>query len=310
LSPQNGQNLSLFAAKYLNFHSSTGSHTNHTSKSYAIDLNQLLVHLELKKVSMSEKKNQFKEDKKAPLYIYSDQELLDSTLKMMNKWANLKPATRNRKVASLKSFFNWMFDEGHLTQNISARLICPKVPRKIPHFLSVDEVLAVINVFKSEEIDEKNQRNFTLFLLLYGGGLRVSEACELKTKNVDYKKSVIKVLGKGQKERLISLPPYVTAQIKKLKSKTEYIFGEKALNPRTAYNIIRSSGAKAGLMKPLNPHALRHSYATHLLSSGSNLRIIQELLGHDSLTTTEKYTHLSIDQLSESLNNFHPLAKK
>lgn len=302
--------MSLFAAKYLNIHSFTGSHTRHTSKSYAIDINQLLTHLELKNVDFIDNKNQYKENKRAPLYIYSDQELLDSTLKMMNNWAHLKPATKNRKVAALKAFFGWLFDEGHLEKNISGRLVCPKVPRKIPHFLSVDEVLSVIQHFKQEAKDpEKNQRNFCLFLLLYGGGLRVSEACELLSKNFNFKKSTIKVLGKGQKERMISLPPLVSAHIKKLGSKSKYIFGEKALNPRTAYNIIRTAGLKAGLMKPLNPHALRHSYATHLLSSGSNLRIIQELLGHDSLTTTEKYTHLSIQQLSESLNTFHPLSK-
>ena len=94
---------------------------------------------------------------------------------------------------------------------------------------------------------------------------------------------------------------------KKKSFNNEYVFGETALNPRTAYEMIRQSGARAGLLQPLHPHALRHSFATHLLSSGANLRTLQELLGHESLTATEKYTHLGIDQLARTMERVHPL---
>ncbi len=230
------------------------------------------------------------------------------------RWGKLSLASRNRKTATLKSFFNWLFHTRLVEKNYAELLVCPKVPKKIPHFLSVDEIISVLQFLDNESAFKKIEtlKSRVLFLLLYGGGLRVSEACNLKWKQIQFSAKRILVFGKGSKERFASLPDCSFTCLKKLKlqsEKTEFIFGEKPLNTRTGYEMIRTLGKKTGLMNPLHPHALRHSFATHMLASGTNLRTLQSLLGHDSLQATEKYTHLSVDQLARTMDATHPLAK-
>jgi site-specific recombinase XerD len=230
----------------------------------------------------------------------------------LNKWAPLSLSSKNRKSATLKSFFGWVFQERLTERDLSSQIVCPKVPKKMPHFLSVDEAMAVLSSFDGKDKRVHNLREKALFLLLYGGGLRVSEACTLKWKNVHTATRSLRLLGKGQKERLVILPNLAMSVLQNLRSfdDGEFVFGgDKALDPRTAYEWVRTRGAKAHLMKPLHPHALRHSFATHLLSSGANLRTLQELLGHESLQATEKYTHLGVDQLARTLENHHPLSQ-
>jgi integrase/recombinase XerC/integrase/recombinase XerD len=151
-----------------------------------------------------------------------------------------------------------------------------------------------------------------LFLLLYGAGLRVSEACNLKWESVNITRRELRIHGKGDKTRVISFPTMLQralAQLRETQSSI-YIWGAEPLNVRTAYNYIRLAGQWGGLSKPIHPHALRHSFATHLLNDGADLRIIQEMLGHASLNATEKYTHVSVAKLGETMENFHPLGKK
>lgn len=220
-------------------------------------------------------------------------------------WAQLSPASRNRKTAVLKSYFNYLHQQGITEINLAHQLSCPKVPKKIPHFISVDEMIALL---KSFEDSEKNQK--LLFLLLYGCGLRISEACHLKSNNLQLQKQIMRIYGKGQRERIVAIPEGLIKLLRQLPLSTIYIWGDKPLEPRTAYNWIRVQGIKAGLIQHLHPHALRHSYATHLLTSGANLRVLQELLGHQSLTATEKYTHLGVDQLARIMERHHPLGDK
>jgi site-specific recombinase XerD len=214
------------------------------------------------------------------------------------RWGNLSPASRNRKGAVIKSFLGFLFEAQFLSADLSHQIHLPRVPRKIPVFLSVDEAIQVFKAPKSatEEI---------LFLLLYGCGLRVSEACSLKTNQFRQGQRTLRVLGKGNKERLVVCPKLLINHLKEIK--TEFIFGEAPLHPRTAYEMIRQLGIRAGITKKLHPHALRHSFASHLLTSGANLRVLQELLGHESLQATEKYVHLNLDQLARALNRHHPL---
>ena len=233
-------------------------------------------------------------------------------------WGGLSPASRNRKVATLKSLFNWLLQQGHIEQDLAEQLHCPKIPKRIPHFISVDEVLSVLKYF-SEQLSENSDSDSadkirtqkTLFVLLYGCGLRISEACTLKWKDVDLAQSRILINGKGGKQRYAVMPSLCCEYLSKFQGnrKTEFVFGDAPLNPRTGYELIRMAGAAAGLMTPLHPHALRHSYATHLLASGTNLRTLQNLLGHESLQATEKYTHLSVDQLARLVERTHPLNK-
>jgi len=240
----------------------------------------------------------------------SETELLSLARTALNGWAHLSLSSRNRKTATLKSFFGWAYQEQLTERDLSTQIICPKVPKKLPHFLSVDEALAVLHSYEREADTPAKLRDKVLFLILYGGGLRVSEACQLKWSDVHFSTRSLRLNGKGGKERLVILPSLTMAVLQKLRtdSTEDFIFGAEALNPRVAYEWVRRRGAKAQLMKPLHPHALRHSFATHLLSSGANLRTLQELLGHESLQATEKYTHLGVDQLARTLETHHPLS--
>lgn len=281
--------------KYLNFMVFVKSASPLTIKHYTLDLNQA-----------------FKYDNKSHNIrtFWTEEELLQTAREAFNGWAHLSLASRNRKAATLKSFFSWAFAEGLIERDLSLQITCPRVPRKIPHFISVDEALAVLNSFNTNEIPLREK---VLFLLLYGGGLRVSEACNLKWSQVQISQRALRVLGKGGKERIIILPSLtveILAQWQKESSFAEYVLGDGPLNPRTAYEMVRQSGRRAGLLQPLHPHALRHSFATHLLTSGANLRTLQELLGHESLSATEKYTHLGIDHLARTMEALHPLGKK
>lgn len=242
----------------------------------------------------------------------NESELLATARAAFNKWAHLSLSSRNRKAATLKSFFSWAFAENLTEKDLSFQITCPKVPKKIPHFLGVDEILSVLKHFENEA--DRHLKDRVLFLLIYGGGLRVSEACAVKWNDIQWSQKVLRVKGKGNKERLISLPKMAFQALQKWKQVSieneDFVFGTAPLNPRTAYEMIRQSGRRAGLLKPLHPHALRHSFATHLLSSGANLRVLQELLGHESLQATEKYTHLGIDHLARTMESLHPLGNK
>jgi site-specific recombinase XerD len=256
-----------------------------------------------------------------PFQFISVDQLKAFIFSRLSIWKDKKLSTRNRKIGALKSFFNYLFKEKKIEENLGTLIPSPKVPKKIPHFISFDEVLSCLS-FLSNEIqaiheDQKRKLNSSqtlFFLVLYGGGLRVSEACQLKWNNISFEKRSLRILGKGQKERIIVIPKIVCLSLKSFSEKyfssSEFVFGDRELSPRTGYEWIRSIGKKAGLTKSLNPHALRHSYATHLLSSGANLRVIQTLLGHESLAATEKYTHLSLNHLYHVMENHHPLGKK
>lgn len=300
--------VQLLISKYLKYQENVESSSTQTLRAYASDLRQAF---------LRKNDNVFELDVKISTYAG----LWEIARPALSRWGNLSLASRNRKIATLKSFFNWLFNEELTEKNYAEQLVCPKVPKKIPHFLSLDEVLSVLHFFSEQQKNIKISsykndlellRVKTLFLLLYGGGLRVSEACQIKWKNIGWDERRILIFGKGNKERYCVFPAYTMTNLKKLQafnSRTDFVFGESELNSRTAYEMIRSLGKKVGLMNPLHPHALRHSFATHLLASGANLRTLQSLLGHDSLQATEKYTHLNVDQLARLIEQTHPLAK-
>ena len=292
---------------YLKYQQNVESSAPLTLKAYALDLKQAFLY-----------ENHLSFDENKCIEDYS--ELWNLARPALLRWGALSLASRNRKIATLKSFFNWLFRENMIDKNFAEQLVCPKVPKKIPNFLSVDEVISILDFFKKQIVQsaslgivKKNLlRDKTLFLLLYGGGLRVSEACTLRWKQIQFSEKRILIKGKGSKERYCILPEYSLETLKNFHSMnpdSEYVFGDGGLNTRTGYEMIRSLGKKVGLMNPLHPHALRHSFATHLLASGANLRTLQALLGHDSLQATEKYTHLSVDHLARLMDQTHPLTR-
>lgn len=302
--------------KYLKYMENIKSASPHTLKAYALDLSQAY---NLHKFEVSDQKR----ENFSPEFrlshpttpAFDSKQIFNETQKALHQWAKLSLSSRNRKIATLKSFFSWLYEESLIDRDYSHQLHTPKVPQKLPHFISVDEILSCLNSFKMEPgVDEQQQQ--VLFLLLYGAGLRISEACSIAWKDISFSERQLLIHGKGQKERLISAPQITFDALKKLKAMThknslqDFVFGEKPLGTRKGFEWIRRRGIAANLLKPLNPHALRHSFATHMLGSGSNLRTLQKLLGHESLRATERYTHLSIDHLARVMESTHPLGKK
>ena len=274
------------APKFLKYMENIKSCSAHTLRAYAKDLEQTF----------------------AECPQFEEAEILSICHKAQVSWANLAPSSRNRKTAVLKSFLGYLFDQHLIETDLRHQLVGPKIPKKLPHYISVDEVLAVIQSFHGNTGPD-DLREQALFYLLYGAGLRISEACSLKWKQFSWETHTVRIVGKGNRERLVVLPSQSLVHLKQLKKITnfDFVWGNSALDTRTGYQWIRNLGQRAGLMSPLNPHALRHSFATHLLSSGANLRTLQELLGHTSLTATEKYTHLTVDQLARTMEKHHPL---
>ena len=275
---------------YLKFQDFVKSSSPHTIRSYRLDLAQAF------KASGNVKITGRGSD---PLF-------LDIARRAQQAWAQLSPASRNRKAATIKSFFHWLYQESYTEKDLSEQIHCTQVPKKLPTYLSIDEVMSVIKSYEEDEVFEK-----TLFYLLYGGGLRISEACGLKWKDILWNQSSARILGKGNKQRIVSFPEMTMQSLKKLsrQGEHEFVFGDTPLCTRNAFNLMIARGKKAGLFARLNPHKLRHSFATHLLSGGANIRILQQLLGHASLVATEKYTHLSIDHLARTMERLHPVNK-
>lgn len=230
-------------------------------------------------------------------------------LEKLRSWDEISNKSRKRKISSLNGFLNWLKSFHEI--DLGLRVDAPRgVQRKLPHFISLDECLGILNYLATGEKSPKKETQKKLFSLLYGCGLRISEACNVKWANINISNRTLKILGKGNKERLAVIPKSVCETLSAFPRSGDYLWGDKPLPSRTAYQRIRDLGKEAGLIKPLHPHALRHSYATHLLSSGSDLRVLQQLLGHESLAATELYTHLDMDQLANTMENHHPLSKK
>lgn len=271
--------------------------SSHTIRAYQNDLRQVFDQQILKNTSTE----------------INESYLLKKIKSAQINWAPLALSTRQRKAATMKSFLRWLYQKNIISTPLQDKIEAPTVPKKIPHFLSIDEVLLLFDYLKKETLNQKTDKNkfyLALLYLLYGGGLRVSEACQLCWKSIRIPSAEVLILGKGQKERWVALPQKAMEALVALPRVSSSIWGSRGLNERKAYDWIRKVGKEAGLRTPLHPHALRHSYATHLITAGMNLRTLQELMGHSSLTSTEKYLHLSMDQLARTLDSHHPLGEK
>lgn len=217
---------------------------------------------------------------------------------------NYCPTSVTRKIASLRGFFKWLCANEICTQNPTLTLEQPKIPRKLPKVMTISEIENILreDLTKSERL---------IIELLYGCGLRVSELVNLKTNNLDLNASYLKCSGKGSKERLVpigskakeALKDYFTQRdflVKKYNIDTKNLLindSGRFLTRQDVYNFIHEQGKK--IHKNISPHTLRHSFATHLLENGADLRIVQELLGHSDVSTTQLYTHISKKRLKE-----------
>ena len=237
-------------------------------------------------------------------------------------------ATLARKIAALRAFYAFLVRRQGLTVNPAQGLKSPKVPRRLPRFLTVDEAFRVMEspAEDANRPEPLRARDAAILELLYGGGLRVGELASLDLGALDLVGTEVKVLGKGGKERLVPLGAKVVVALAaylavrdRLRSRrgpppdADAVFlghhGTR-LTSRQVQNIVRRHGALGAGRHDLHPHALRHTCATHLLDAGADLRGIQELLGHASLSTTQRYTHVSIDRLMEVYDRAHPLANQ
>lgn len=232
----------------------------------------------------------------------------------------LSAKSQARIISSLKSFFNYLILENIITQNPVQTIENPKIRSYLPETLSTNEIDKLINNIDLSH--PQGNRNKAIIEVLYSCGLRVSELINLKISNWYKKDGFIKVEGKGNKERLIPIGEIANDLIelyfienrnhqKIQKDNRDYIFlnrNGRKLTRVMIFTIVKKLSEKANIKKNISPHTFRHSFATHLIEAGANLRAVQEMLGHESITTTEIYTHLDSDYIKESIKSFHPRA--
>ncbi len=242
-------------------------------------------------------------------------------LKSFVAWLNerdVSPRTQARTISGIKSFYKYLLIEGIISSDPTALLESPKIGRKLPDVLSMEEIDKLI-----ESIDlnkAEGQRNKAMLETLYSCGLRVSELVNLKITNLFFEQGFVKVEGKAGKERLVpvsgraidEINKYLSGYRKNLnisKDSENILFLNrrgKKLSRVMVFTIIKNLAEKISLNKKISPHTFRHSFATHLINGGADLRAVQEMLGHESILTTEIYTHLDNDYLKSTINQFHP----
>lgn len=225
-------------------------------------------------------------------------------------------ATRARALAGVRSFFTWLDKQGHMHNGAIGTVRRPKQPHKIPKALDMQSARDIVQSPTDTWIEARDR---ALFTLLYGAGLRIDEALSLNYGDRPSIEKDLRVLGKGRKERIVPILPIVSQAIDHYLDQAPFLFQEKTplfmgqkgkrLNQGVAQKNMRNLRRKLGLPETATPHALRHSFATHLLANGANLRFIQELLGHASLSTTQRYTDVDNTKLYEIYMNSHPRAR-
>ena len=221
-----------------------------------------------------------------------------------------------RKLSCLRSFFRFFVKRGILTDNPADAIHSPKIPKKLPRYLNVDEMTALLAT--NFDLKKFGKRDRAILELLYSSGLRVSELVSLNLSSLDFDSAMVRVHGKGNKERLIPVGSYAERALREYLDERgtlqhfhdpDAVFLNKngtRLTVRAVQRLVAQVIVTMGLNKNVTPHTLRHSFATHMLGSGADLRTIQELLGHESLSTTQKYTHVSLEELSQVYDKAHP----
>ena len=231
---------------------------------------------------------------------------------------NISSRSQSRLLSSLKSFFNYLVFEGYNNISPMELIESPKIVTKLPDVLSIEEIKLLI---KNSELNKNHGiRNSAILETLYGSGLRVSELINLKLSDIHYDDKLLLIQGKGNKQRLVPLGSISESKVsnyvnnyrilkKVKKNSNDIVFlnrNGKKLTRAMIFNIVKEAQNKSNIKKTVSPHTFRHSFATHLLENGADLRSIQIMMGHENITTTEVYTHLDTKHLSKTLNKFHP----
>ena len=234
---------------------------------------------------------------------------------------NIKPSSQSRKISAIKSFHKFLMKEKYVTSNVAATVDLPKQVKKLPTVLSIKEVDMLLDTLNTETPLET--RNKAMIELAYASGLRVSELVGLKLSDLHLDAGFVQIHGKGNKERLVpvgeiaidSLNFYLeNARSQLIKKHTDCVFingrDGNQMTRQAFFLIIKDKVKQAGIKKEISPHKLRHSFASHLLKNGVDLRLIQELLGHEDISTTERYTHLQNEDMIKTYEHAHPRARK
>lgn len=250
---------------------------------------------------------------------YIKKDLLSITSNDIRKYLkfinNLTNKTISHNISSLKSFYNYLESIELINYNPTNEIDRPKLEQTIPTYLTLEEVSKLLDI-KVE--NEYNARDKAILELLYSSGIRISELTSMELSNIDLDDCLIRIMGKGSKERIIPLGDYAIDALKEYinkyrhqlnKKNTTYVFlnnrGGK-LSRQFIFKTIKNYALKKGIKKNISPHTLRHTFATHLLKNGADLRIIQELLGHENLSTTQIYTHLTNEKLKSDYEEYYP----
>lgn len=230
----------------------------------------------------------------------------------------VSPRTQARTISGIKSFYKYLLIEGKVQGDPTTLLESPKIGRKLPDVLSLEEIDAIIDAVDLNK--PEGQRNKAMLETLYSCGLRVSELVNLRVTSLFFEQGFVKIEGKSEKERLVPISQKAIVEINKyltgyrkslrISKESENILflnrRGKKLSRVMIFTIIKNLAQKVGMGKKISPHTFRHSFATHLISGGADLRAVQEMLGHESILTTEIYTHLDRDYLKSTISQFHP----
>jgi len=276
--------------------------SQNTINSYTRDLEKLLLFLEQNEISIS------------PISI--DKNIIHNFIYEAAK--KVTPSTQARIISGLRSFFDYLIFEEYRETNPTDLLETPKIGRKLPDTLSEEEINDLIVAIDLSH--SQGERNRTIIETMYSCGLRVSELINLRISDLFFNEGFIKISGKGNKERFVPIhyttQKYITIYINEIRCHLDAVKGfedilflnrrGKSLTRQMIFTILKTLAVKINLNKKISPHTLRHSFATHLLKNGADLRAIQQMLGHESITTTEIYVHLDKSYLKDVLETYHP----
>lgn len=253
--------------------------------------------------------------------IYPSQVSTDQISHFLQSLASVSERSQMRKLSAIKTFYNFLLTENLIDKNPASLVTGPRPGRKLPVVLEVEEINQMLSCIDLSL--PVGQRNRTIIEVLYGSGLRVSELVEMKIDDIFFEEEFLKITGKGNKQRLVPIGNEALKQLnlylKNYRQKIlpargfeNYVFLNgrgKNLSRVMIFMIVKQLAAKAGISKNISPHTFRHSFATHLVEGGADLRAVQDMLGHESITTTEIYTHLDRQYLRENLISYHPRGK-
>ena len=298
--------MKKFYNNYLNYLKTELGYSIHTIKSYGQDLQDFITYLENNE-------------------LINDDESIIEYEAVLSYIANIsyKLDRRSiaRKLSSIKSFLKYLFLEGFKTESIYSRIHYGKLPKKLMFAISEADIDAILAQIEGDSV--LDWRNRLIIELLYATGIRVSELTGLKFSDINYDTKQLKILGKGQKFRMVFfntmaetyLKTYLNLRnnlIKSVDTENDFVFLNRfgtQLTTRSIERLFNTLSKKASLTTRPTPHTMRHSFASHLLNNGADIKTVKELLGHSSISTTEKYTHISLDNLKKVYNKSHPRGK-